>query len=251
MQLARGLLLEPEVADALQFLMQLMGLQAAAASDGNAQTWWQAVGSLQPAVTVEPVLVQQVAKALSAVSAQLGPQVGFSPPSEEQISGLLSREAANSFGIMAPSGPQASLLNHDCLPNVARFDNFDSAALGQTQLEFKALHDLPAGVEVTACYFPLTWDYEERRERCQEQYGFECTCSRCKMEAAWLAEEVAMVSSSEADAQFDLQPESPLAAQESEGTIDEGYVSVFLLRHVCPDEDCLVALKEQTPAQQV
>ena len=48
---------------------------------GNAQTWWQAVGSLQPAVTVEPVLVQQVAKALSAVSAQLGPQVGFSPPS--------------------------------------------------------------------------------------------------------------------------------------------------------------------------
>lgn len=35
MQLARGLLLEPEVADALQFLMQLMGLQAAAASDGG------------------------------------------------------------------------------------------------------------------------------------------------------------------------------------------------------------------------
>ncbi len=159
-----------------------------------------------------------------------------------------------------------------------------------------------AGVEVTACYFPLTWDYEERRERCQEQYGFECTCSRCKvshqqstapaafsphllcpvrkhlstlprqlpsvcsaclslfsvllvredepnclhgclqMEAAWLAEEEAMVSSSEADAQFDLQPESPLAAQESEGTIDEGYVSVFLLRHVCPDEDCLGTL---------
>ena len=38
-----------------------------------------------------------------------------------------------------------------------------------------------AGVEVTACYFPLTWDYEERRERCQEQYGFECTCPRCKV----------------------------------------------------------------------
>ena len=35
MQLACGLLLEPEMADALQFLMQLMGLQAAAASDGE------------------------------------------------------------------------------------------------------------------------------------------------------------------------------------------------------------------------
>ena len=35
MQLARGLLLEPDVADALHFLMQLMGLQAAAASDGG------------------------------------------------------------------------------------------------------------------------------------------------------------------------------------------------------------------------
>ena len=35
MQLARGLPVEPEVADPLQFLMQLMGLQAAAASDGG------------------------------------------------------------------------------------------------------------------------------------------------------------------------------------------------------------------------
>ena len=164
-----------------------------------------------------------------------------------------------------------------------------------------------AGVEVTACYFPLTWDYEERRERCQEQYGFECTCPRCKvsplqsgapaapsphilclfeeapghaaqaaaislpcmylalavlfpcqnephclhgrlqMEAAWFAEEEAMVSSSEADAQNGMHPQPLLAAQESEGTIDEGYVSVFLLRHVCPDEDCLGTLAPDAP----
>ena len=146
---------------------------------------------------------------------------------EEEISGLLSREAANSFGIMAPSGPQvrncvflvfllcsptaalpalhgylavqltsasytdvdwsllhpmhvqqepekalrlqgerrvrgsgiypqASLLNHDCLPNVARFDNFDSAAFGQTQLEFRALHDLPAGQPI-CCPKDCVW----------------------------------------------------------------------------------------------
>ena len=51
-----------------------------------------------------------------------------------------------------------------------------------------------------------------------------------------------MVSSSEADGENDLQPQFSLAAEESEGTINEGYVSVFLLRHVCPDEDCLGTL---------
>ena len=48
---------------------------------GNAQTWWQAVSSLQPALAIKPALVQQVATVLSAVVAQLGPQTGCSPPS--------------------------------------------------------------------------------------------------------------------------------------------------------------------------
>jgi SET and MYND domain-containing protein len=44
---------------------------------------------------------------------------------------------------------QASLVNHECLPNVARFDCFDSGAGGapgsSTSVELRALHDIPAG----------------------------------------------------------------------------------------------------------
>ncbi len=44
---------------------------------------------------------------------------------------------------------EASMVNHDCLPNVARFDSFD-APQGErcTALRLRALWDLPAGTEL-------------------------------------------------------------------------------------------------------
>ena len=79
----------------------------------------------------------------------------------------------------------ASLINHDCLPNLARFDDFSSrppdGQPGKVELTFRALHDIPQGEELTASYFPLTMDYAERQERCRELYGFECNCLRCQV----------------------------------------------------------------------
>ena len=104
--------------------------------------------------------------------------------------------------------PAAALLNHECLPNVARFDAFDAppgagaaAAAGagaegarvpacpgpageafpgeNARLSFRALHALPAGEELTCAYFPLHLSLEERQARCREQYGFACACPRC------------------------------------------------------------------------
>ncbi len=49
------------------------------------------------------------------------------------------------------------------------------------QVHFKALHDLPAGEEFTQSYFPLHVSYTVRQQSCQEQYGFKCTCPRCKV----------------------------------------------------------------------
>ena len=81
--------------------------------------------------------------------------------------------------------PMASLLNHDCLPNTARFDDFDKETSqgqpGETIISVRALHDIPAGEEITASYFPLTLGYDERQKRCQEQYGFQCSCLRCQV----------------------------------------------------------------------
>ncbi len=39
----------------------------------------------------------------------------------------------------------ASLINHECNPNVARFDSFDVPGPGSTSVVFRAMHDLPAG----------------------------------------------------------------------------------------------------------
>lgn len=87
---------------------------------------------------------------------------------------------------------QASLINHECLPSLARFDCFDgtpvagagataATAGAHTAVEFRALHDVPAGEELTQSYFPLPWPLADRRQRCQEDYGFTCTCPRCQV----------------------------------------------------------------------
>ncbi len=54
------------------------------------------------------------------------------------------------------------------------------------QMCFRALHDLPAGEEITQSYFPLSVGYLERQKRLQEDYGFTCTCPRCKVGASGL-----------------------------------------------------------------
>lgn len=77
----------------------------------------------------------------------------------------------------------ASLVNHECNPNVARFDAFDAprGTPGTTHVVFRAMHDLPPGTEVFQSYVPISWDYEERQEHLQDVYGFTCACQRCKV----------------------------------------------------------------------
>lgn len=76
---------------------------------------------------------------------------------------------------------QAALLNHDCLPCLARCDDFDSAAMGHTQMELRAMTAVPAGEELTLSYFPLAVPRAERQARCRQQYNFECACPRCQV----------------------------------------------------------------------
>jgi SET domain len=88
--------------------------------------------------------------------------------------------------------PRASMVNHDCLPNVARFDAFDSGQPGEptnTRLQLRALQDLPTGEEITLSYFPLHWSLEERQLQCGAQYAFRCTCPRCQVGTAPFARE--------------------------------------------------------------
>ena len=67
----------------------------------------------------------------------------------------MRKEQLNGYGVMAACGPegerrtrgsglyhQASLINHECNPNLARFDAFDGTSV---RLAFRAMHDLPRG----------------------------------------------------------------------------------------------------------
>ena len=64
--------------------------------------------------------------------------------------------------------PHASLLNHDCLPNVVRFDRFDAPAAGppgsNAAMEFRSLHDLPPGERVRAHARARAWCWEGTQE---------------------------------------------------------------------------------------
>lgn len=136
----------------------------------------------------------------------------------------------------------ASRINHECLPNTARFDAFDAGASvndndpplppgSNTSIILKTMHALPAGEEITQSYFPLTWSFGQRQHRCREQYGFVCRCPRCREEATWPEEE------SNVNAYAEDVGRVPRAGNEQD-EVDPGYIHVFLFKYVCPKPWC-------------
>ncbi|KAJ9507575.1 hypothetical protein QJQ45_019243 [Haematococcus lacustris] len=123
----------------------------------------------------------------------------------------------------------ASLLNHECNPNVARFDNFDAPGQQNTLMVFKAMHDLPAGTEVLQSYCPIGWDYADRQAHCREVYGFTCSCQRCQLEASW--------DDGGAAPTIDMQAESDEQWETTEGSETElgpGDVDMADVQQSCP-----------------
>jgi hypothetical protein len=176
---------------------------------------------------------------LTAANDPVGADAASLLPVQEAAS-LLAKERLNSYGLLAPpecslagagSGGRglrgsglyaaASLVNHECLPNVARFDALDAPedpgcgctgsqhqseaqhvapppadgsapagwprAISRAALVLRALHGLPAGTEVLQSYVPLSWSLTERQDQTERVYGFTCTCPRCVLESstAW------------------------------------------------------------------
>ena len=148
----------------------------------------------------------------------------------EAIGSLQGERRIRGSGLYA----NASLVNHECLPNVARVDNFDSEEPHRTHISLRALHALPQGTEVLASYVPLHWELETRQRQCREVYGFTCACPRCKCEQA------------DAARQDPLNTAQPLGPDEEAGgassdedqAAEPSYVHVFLLKYVCTVEGC-------------
>jgi len=179
---------------------------------------------LEAARRVHPVLETAVARALAGArrSAPVGEETNVArvAGSFAETASLLSKETKNAFGAMAPRDPAsgdrrvrggalyelASRVNHDCFPNVARFDNFDGALerdafvtsqsgslndrksqseVAPDELRLMALDRIPAGAEVTMSYLPVTEPLARRRRRLRHTFGFDCACARCLLETEW------------------------------------------------------------------
>jgi hypothetical protein len=99
------------------------------------------------------------------------------------------------------------------------------------------------GTEVTHSYVPLGWSLHERHQRCREQYGFICTCARCKfeteMEDSSAEHQETDVGSHEekrrrvtsdgpSDDSADVQP-----GVEAAEHFEPGYIDMWLLKHIC------------------
>ena len=186
---------------------------------------------LEDARRLHPLLETAVARALAG--AQISPiaDADAFDATRRAVAGsvldaakLLAKETKNAFGAMAPRDVQsgerrvrggalydlASRVNHDCFPNVARFDNFDGALekdafvlnhvgdediarrqnrLAPDELRLMALDRIPAGAEVTMSYLPVTEPLARRRRRLRHTFEFECSCQRCCVEMQWARED--------------------------------------------------------------
>ncbi|KDD71731.1 hypothetical protein H632_c4493p0, partial [Helicosporidium sp. ATCC 50920] len=131
-----------------------------------------------------------------------------------------------------------SLVNHECLPTLARFDDCDAGSRSSATacstpcVSFRTLHAVPRGGELSLSYVPLLWDGEERRARCRALFGFDCRCARCRAELR-----------EEAEAQGKEAPAAGLGEEEA----DWRYVDVFLLKYVCARPGCGGTLAPEAP----
>ena len=89
---------------------------------------------------------------------------------------LLSNEVCNSYALRDGRGvargfvvyPQASLINHSCVPNVA-------CIVDGPHVTFEALRPIAAGEEVLQCYLRIGAEGEDGSTA---MWGFTCTCPR-------------------------------------------------------------------------
>lgn len=174
--------------------------------------------------------------------------------SQEMTAALLAKDKMNAFGLMEPFGVErsvrgyalygkASFFNHDCLPNVCRFDYLDGGFggnEGSTDIVIRVIHDVPQGRELCLSYFPVNERYALRQKRLLEDYGFKCECDRCKVEASWSEDECdsEMEAEDEAMDDDDEQDDDQMDAADDDGNCNDFPHAYFFLRYMCDKENC-------------
>lgn len=168
----------------------------------------------------------------------------------ELTKALIVKDKMNAFGLMEPFGAErsvrgyalygkASFFNHDCLPNVCRFDYLDGGGgnEGSTDIMIRVIHDVEKGRELCLSYFPVNERYAVRQKRLLEDYGFRCECDRCKVEAAWSEDEGEDDGEMEEMEDEAMDDDEQMDADENGGCDDFPH-AYFFLRYMCDKENC-------------
>ncbi|KAG8906207.1 hypothetical protein FRC01_008091 [Tulasnella sp. 417] len=71
--------------------------------------------------------------------------------------------------------------NHSCLPNAAPSYRYENGCVWQ---DVRALGDIEADEEITISYIDSASPLSSRQIALRQTYGFECTCSRCQLQAS-------------------------------------------------------------------
>ena len=117
-----------------------------------------------------------------------------SASSKKDIVEMLARFDSNNFGIVdellfflgAGIYPAGAMLNHSCHPNCAIiYENNDtlvdnSGTWNQFNIQvIRCLVDVAEGEELCHPYIDFASTAQQRREKLQTTYGFDCQCTRC------------------------------------------------------------------------
>ncbi|KAJ7287127.1 hypothetical protein C8J57DRAFT_1167086 [Mycena rebaudengoi] len=104
---------------------------------------------------------------------QLGPNVGRMQTNGIDVPGL--KETTGTGGsIYAAVFKDISRLNHSCSPNVRPYFNAESLSY-----QILALRDIAKGEELTFMYLDIRPLAKERRQKLQDYFLFNCTCTAC------------------------------------------------------------------------
>jgi len=103
------------------------------------------------------------------------------PETDDELRHLFSIIDCNAIGINDKRGlqslavgifPNAAMLNHSCKPNAVAINN-------GTTLNVRALRPIAEGDEICITYVSPLETNQQRREKLESQYYFECGCTSC------------------------------------------------------------------------
>ncbi|KAJ4720378.1 histone-lysine N-methyltransferase ASHR2-like [Melia azedarach] len=223
---------------------------------------FQVLLNLQGAVTDDDITA---ANSLHPLISSLFPPSSIPPL--ELTAALLAKDRQNAFGLMEPFVedrqrsvraygiyPKASFFNHDCLPNACRFDYVDAAAENNnSDIIVRMIHDVPQGREICLSYFPVNLDYSTRQKRLLDDYGFNCDCDRCKVEANWSDNDNDNdndVDDDENEEQLmEEEQDEEMAAADAENGGDTDFPhAYFFMRYMCDRNNCWGTLAPLPPS---